>query len=531
MKKLKIFLLGFAIFIPYFIYNPTQNQPRILYGLPESSLSTEQIRGGGEILYGIGILYVLFGIREVCSGFFMPIIDYIVNKYSISPNVAGATLMALGGSAPEIFICFMSTFAASSTIGFSTIIGSGAFNAILLVGICAMSAKSVFELQWWQVARDFMFNMVLLGLLVLFWSNLFIDWYEGLVLILVYILYVYFMKFNGTIEKFFKKHLNLPYEGDEVDFKPLPDKPFKLRRYSISELEAYIPQALNFKRGILAKMIKNAQLQIVKNSSEESEELRARFKYCVYLIMRAIEEKKKCQKRNKEERGLIYPYKHEVFDKEDIIAPMARIRKLQTIEEKKEILSEVSPSRSLLNRILRCLMLPLRLCLKLTIPNIERHPKLWIFSMIISLTWIGGLSFLLVWWTSDIGMALGIPESVLGITILAMGVSIPDLLNSLKVTIEGHGDMALSGCIGSNILNLGVGIGVPCFFEAVINHPIDIPADLYMAEYVMMSVFGTSYIFLAGFKFQLSRHFGVVMFFFYASFLTIFLVFEFLNIH
>ncbi|CAG9313708.1 unnamed protein product [Blepharisma stoltei] len=531
MKKLIFFVSASAAIIPFFYDNSSPKTPRQLNGLPDSSFSTDEIRNGGELLYIVGIFYTLFGIREVCSSYFMPIIDYIVNKYSISPDVAGATLMALGNSAPEIFICFMSTFITNGTIGFSTIIGSGAFNAILLVGICAMSAKSVFELQWWQVVRDFMFNIVLLSLLLLFWSNLFIDWYEGIVLILVYLLYAYFMKYNGPIERFVKKNLNLPYEGDEVDFKPLPEKAFIVRRDSVSDLEAYIPQELNFNRGILAKMKKNAELQIVKNDSAENTEIRTRFKYSVYLILRAIEEKKKCSKRLREQRGLIYPYKHEVFNREESMEGMAKIRKLQTIEEKKEIFSEVRASRSLLKRVLIWLMLPLKLCLRLSIPNISNHPKLWLISMMMSLTWIGGLSFLLVWWTTDVGVALGIPESVLGIIILAMGVSIPDLLNSLKVTIEGHGDMALSGCIGSNILNIGIGIGVPCFFEAVINEPINIPVDLYMAEYLMMSIFGTSYIFLAGFKFQLSQHFGIVMFFFYATFLTLFLVFEFLKIH
>lgn len=129
------------------------------------------------------------------------------------------------------------------------------------------------------------------------------------------------------------------------------------------------------------------------------------------------------------------------------------------------------------------------------------------------------------------GLALGIPESVLGILILAFGVSFPDLLNTLKVTKEGHGDMALSGCLGSNILNLSVGLGLPWLFKGAISESTKIPSGLFMAEIFMVGVFAASYIFIAGFKFQLSHHLGIVMFFFYASFLTLFLVFEFMNIH
>lgn len=148
MKKLKIFLCSSAFLVVILLYNSTnEHENRNLQGLPSSSMTRTQIREGGEILYSVGIIYILFCIRELCTNHFMPVIDFIVNKYEISPDIAGATLMALGGSAPEIFISFMGTFVADNTIGFATIIGSGAFNAMLLVGICAMYADSILDLQ------------------------------------------------------------------------------------------------------------------------------------------------------------------------------------------------------------------------------------------------------------------------------------------------------------------------------------------------------------------------------------------------
>lgn len=39
----------------------------------------------------------------VCDHFFVPSLDVIIEKFGISPDVAGATLMAAGGSAPELF--------------------------------------------------------------------------------------------------------------------------------------------------------------------------------------------------------------------------------------------------------------------------------------------------------------------------------------------------------------------------------------------------------------------------------------------
>ena len=105
--------------------------------------------------------------------------------------------MAIAGSAPELFISFLGILVAGSNIGYTTILGSGAFNAMLLVGICAMAAKVPLDLQWWQVVRDFFFYIILLGLLIVFTYDLKVSWWEGLILFTIYIFYAVFMKFNG----------------------------------------------------------------------------------------------------------------------------------------------------------------------------------------------------------------------------------------------------------------------------------------------------------------------------------------------
>merc|ERR1712188_162164 len=59
------------------------------------------------------------------------------------------------------------------------------------------------------------------------------------------------------------------------------------------------------------------------------------------------------------------------------------------------------------------------------------------------------------------GDTLGIPDVVMGLTILAAGTSIPDLLSSYIVAKQGEGDMAVSSSIGSNIFDILVGLPLP----------------------------------------------------------------------
>lgn len=63
----------------------------------------------------------------------------------------------------------------------------------------------------------------------------------------------------------------------------------------------------------------------------------------------------------------------------------------------------------------------------------------------------------MVWWATEVGCAFGIPDAVMGLTFLAAGTSVPDLLTSVIVARQGKGDMAVSSSIGSNIFDVLVG--------------------------------------------------------------------------
>lgn len=496
--------------------------------LPESGMDSQTIKEGGFVLYVFGIAYILLGVREVCSEHFMPVIDFIVDKYSIKPDVAGASLMAMGGSAPELFISFIGVFLARSNIGLATILGSGAFNAMLLVGICAMSAKTSLELQWWQVGRDFFFYVAILSMLIGFTYDYSVAWWEGMLMAFVYFLYAYFMKHNTQIEKFVKMKLNLPYEGDEIDFCPLPTKEFLIRRNSVEDLKEYFPKTLHFDKGVLAK-IKRNQERVERSNSEKAVELQRKLKNSVYTILKALEEKNRCEKSLKKLRGITVPYEHEDFYNSQEQEPTTKLKRLRSIAKNtpQETTSEVTQPKSLYSRVRHWVLFPIKFLLKVTIPNTETYPKYCLVSFVNCLVWIGVFSFFLVWWSLDVGSALGIADSIIGILLLAGGVSIPDLINTLRVTLDGHGDMALSGSLGSNILNLTVGLGLPWFFNGVFVGDFEmIDNGLFIAEIFLISLVGVSYTFVAGFKWQLSRNLGGVMFFFYFTFLALFFAFE-----
>lgn len=57
----------------------------------------------------------------------------------------------------------------------------------------------------------------------------------------------------------------------------------------------------------------------------------------------------------------------------------------------------------------------------------------------------------------------------MGLTFLAAGTSIPDLITSVVVARQGHGDMAVSSSIGSNIFDVTVGYVIKSICESHTN--------------------------------------------------------------
>ena len=75
----------------------------------------------------------------------------------------------------------------------------------------------------------------------------------------------------------------------------------------------------------------------------------------------------------------------------------------------------------------------------------------------------------MVEWAEIVGATFGIPDALMGLTVLAAGTSVPDLLSSVIVARRGQGDMAVSSSVGSNIFDILVGLPVPWIIYSAVN--------------------------------------------------------------
>ncbi len=86
-------------------------------------------------------------------------------------------------------------------------------------------------------------------------------------------------------------------------------------------------------------------------------------------------------------------------------------------------------------------------------------------------------SKMLVWGATTIAQAFGISDLVIGLTIVAIGTSLPELAASVASALKGHHDIAIGNIIGSNIFNLLAVLPIPGLVAPLVIDSIVIERD------------------------------------------------------
>jgi len=438
----------------------------------------------------MGIFYMFWGLAIICDDFFVPALEVITEELSLSEDVAGATFMAAGGSAPELFTSLFGVFVAKSNVGFGTIVGSAVFNVLFVIGACAgftrrlaaQAAKNHFEktgekIPWyhqgleltaWPLARDSIFYGVDLIVLLLCFLDEKIYWYEALILIFCYCMYVIFMKFNEPMHEFFKNKLTKIHAADE------PPPPQQRRRSTLKAVA----------REIIRENRRSSQLAAASQVTPKQEST---------------------------------PPKEEEEEEEEDDGPWTPAWPDEFGDQVKFIIG-----------------FPLNFPLWLTVPNCthDDKKKYYIVAFVLSILWIAFFSYFMVWWADTLGQTAGIPPEVMGLTLLAAGTSVPDLISSVVVAMNGKGDMAVSSSIGSNIFDITFGLPVPWFlYCAIINHfdePINVKSNSLGSSVIMLfCMLIATIICIAIFQWKLNVALGGTSLFLYCIFMTFTLLIEY----
>lgn len=104
-----------------------------------------------------------------------------------------------------------------------------------------------------------------------------------------------------------------------------------------------------------------------------------------------------------------------------------------------------------------------------------------IFWLVLGLLLLVVSSRFLVWGAVDIAHAFGVSDLVIGLTIVAVGTSLPELASSIAAIRKNQHDLAIGNVIGSNLFNTLIVVGL-----AGIIHPMQVASEVINRDFVIM---------------------------------------------
>jgi len=382
-------------------------------------------------------LYSFLGLAIVCDEYMIPALETLCARWSVKEDVAGATFMAFGSAAPELVINIIQTVKSfiyvprgaetrdNVALGVGAVIGSGMIAFMLIPASCALYSNRVMYVKRRPMLRDITFYSGALLMMILLLQDGQIVLWEAAALCGIYILYVLTVVYGHSVR----------------------------RRYLWSIKGQTLPQEKNFvllERERVQSPLKTSLLVNDENGS---------------------------QSRNFE---LLRDWSRDHL--QDIEMP--RLMELKSSdpecleETSSQILNETNPGgidrtsvdAGFLTFTISILKLPLDTVLSFTCPQTKigsKFESLYPLAFICSFLWIAVFSFLISAVVDGWVERTGVSDTFFGLTLVALGAEIPDTIQSMFVAKRGYGSMAVAGCIGSQVINVCLCLGLPWFLGII----------------------------------------------------------------
>ncbi|CAI5678979.1 unnamed protein product [Oreochromis niloticus] len=447
--------------------------PPALQEFPTDLFTNKERTEGAVALHVLCTIYMFCALAVVCDDYFVPSLEKLCERLNLSEDVAGATFMAAGSSAPELFTSIIGVFITHGDVGVGTIVGSAVFNILCIIGVCGF------------FAGQFIYDEE-------------VCWWESLVLILMYAVYILIMKFNGRAHRYFdrrkKGSVNLANGltgSTDLEDVTCDATAVLLKKANfhctpsvlmVDELLSAYPHQLSFSEAGMRIMITShfsPRTRLTMASRMLINERQRLINTTETRVNRITNGDSESAARAQGRRGL----ENGMGGAEQGVNGRCRLQRLENETENENEDNENNENdeegegeddkegplvpfkvpAGVCNKLKWLIMWPLSLLLFFTVPNCakRRWERWFMVSFLTATIWIAGLSYIMVWMVTVIGFTLGIPDVIMGITFLAAGTSVPDCMASVIVARQGLGDMAISNSIGSNVFDILVGLGLP----------------------------------------------------------------------
>ena len=136
--------------------------------------------------------------------------------------------------------------------------------------------------------------------------------------------------------------------------------------------------------------------------------------------------------------------------------------------------------------------------------NNQDKGKIWLL-LLVSLVILVSSARLVVWGGTNLALAFGVSDLIIGLTVVALGTSLPELAVAISSALKRQHQMIIGNIIGSNLFNtLGV-LAIPGLIL-----PFQIPEEVMSRDFIYMIIL-TLLILILSFKLKINRFGGIIL--------------------
>ncbi|TDG42522.1 hypothetical protein AWZ03_011071 [Drosophila navojoa] len=448
----------------------------------------------------------------------------------MSNDVAGATFMAAATSAPELFVNVIGTFITEGDIGVGTIVGSAVFNILAVAACCGIGAGMTIPLDWWPLTRDSIAYGITVAILICVMHDERVEWYEALILVSLYAVYLAVMYFDKSFQKCAKGGVKQARSRSRssncsIHTKNSNEKEPELVENRICHNMASI-QLNGGLNNDQAKVSSGTAAGAGSGAAPGAGDAAAAAGAGAGAGVGAAG-----TGAGAGTGAAIAPVA--IMDNADAEAQLAVVAAAAAAVEEPEqegySLLTYPKGTSCFAQFTWIIIWPIHLLFRIAIPDCKKakNNKIFPLTFIMCIVWIGSLSYFVAWMITIIGDTLKIPDSVMGITFLAAGTSVPEAVSSVIVAKRGHGSMGICNSIGSNTFDILLCLGVPWLIKAVFfpiqsgqNYVAINSAGLEYSAITLLSTLFLLYLTFSMNKFKLDTKVGIACLVIYLVFMV-----------
>lgn len=495
------------------------------------------------------VVFAFYILAKTAQSHFSPVVARMAEMLHLSPSTGGVTLLALGNGAPDVFASIAAVWGGNPRIGLGAIVSAGLFVTSFVVGFVALAA-SPFPLKPTTFLRDVCFYILGVTLMFLVYMSGEVYAWQAIGLVFLYVFFVavvFSMDHNRAKDKVLKQSISDLGMARVDDYDVMRHSKASGHTHSngfslshgLDDLES-IGQGMDAETGRCHAKAHTSDVDgALKSREPRSLSAVLGMLVCTLLSCGHMDSVKlKLQ--------LIWQLPVEVVLRSTI--PAVDSSKWNRIYASLNLVccplvilyiisAAVSPYRQLVF-IIPGINLPLwslvfmqgsvlGLAYYVFTKEPPKHelPIAVVTAFVMSVFWISFVAGELLGCLATLGKLLKLPPALLGLTVLAWGNSIGDLVADVAVARAGQPAMAMAGCFAGPMFNMLVGFGLALAMKASRMHPAP-----YLLEYnpSIVVAFGFLFVSLLGSllviswsKFQVPRFWGFCLIALYIAFVIV----------